>query len=216
MAYKLPGDIPARSALTIYTVGHSTRSLDELVGLLQAWHVQTLVDVRTVPRSRTNPQFNADVLPDALAGVGVRYVHSAALGGLRGRRKEAGPSPNAAWENPSFRNYADYAQTPAFAAGLEALLALAVEATCAIMSAEAVWWRCHRRIISDYLLVRGVAVYHIMSLTRADPATLTPFAEVQSDGTVRYPLLDGAPAGAPAVSPAADRRGAAPPPGEPG
>jgi uncharacterized protein (DUF488 family) len=211
-----PGDAPARSALTIYTVGHSTHPLPELVEWLHAWQVRTLVDVRTVPRSRTNPQFNADVLPEALAAAGLRYVHSAALGGLRGRRKAAGPSPNAAWENPSFRNYADYGLTPAFAAGLDALLALAAEATCAIMCAEAVWWRCHRRIISDYLLARGVVVYHIMSLTRADPATLTPFAEVQPNGTVRYPHLDGAPAGAPAVSPGPDRRGAAPPPGEPG
>jgi uncharacterized protein (DUF488 family) len=208
--------------MIIYTVGHSTHPLDEFLALLHGWHVQTLVDVRTVPRSRTNPQFNTGTLPGALAEAGLRYEHLAALGGLRGRRKGAAPSPNIAWENTSFRNYADYAQTPAFAAGLDALLALGAEATCAIMCAEAVWWRCHRRIISDYLLVRGVTVYHIMSLTKADPATLTPFAEVQPDGTLCYPGpdavpgLDGHPAGSPALPPGSDGLGPAPPPGEPG
>lgn len=202
--------------MTIYTVGHSTRSLEALIELLRAWDVRTLVDVRTVRRSRTNPQFNGDTLPEALAAGGLRYVALEALGGLRGRRKAAGPSPNTGWENASFRNYADYAQTPAFAAGLDALLSLAAKTPCAIMCAEAVWWRCHRRIISDYLLVRGVTVLHIMSLTRADPATLTPFAEVQPDGTLRYPRLDGDPAGPPAVPPGSDRLGPAPPPGQPG
>jgi uncharacterized protein (DUF488 family) len=209
-------------AMIIYTVGHSTHPLEAFIALLHAWQVQTLVDVRTVPRSRTNPQFNADTLPAALAGAGLRYVHLGALGGLRARGKAAGPPLNTAWENTSFRNYADYAETPAFAGGLNALLALAAEATCAIMCAEAVWWRCHRRIISDYLLVRGVTVYHIMTLTKADPATLTPFAEVQSDGTLRYPApsaipgLDGHPAGSAPLPPEPDGLGPAPPPGKPG
>ena len=161
--------------MTIYTVGHSTRSLDELIVVLRQWAVQTVVDVRTVPRSRTNPQFNADSLPAALAGAGLGYRHLAALGGLRGRRQDGGPSCNTAWENAGFRNYADYAQTPAFASGLEELLAFAAASTCAIMCAEAVWWRCHRRIITDYLLARAVPVLHIMSATQAELGPPDPF-----------------------------------------
>jgi uncharacterized protein (DUF488 family) len=208
--------------MTIYTIGHSTRTLDELITVLRAWTVQILVDVRTVPRSRTNPQFNADTLPAAMAGAGLGYTHLAALGGLRGRRKQAGPSCNTAWENTSFRNYADYAQTPAFAAGLADLLALADQAPCAIMCAEAVWWRCHRRIIADYLLARNLTVLHIMSATKIEPAHLTQFAEVQPDGTICYPG-PAAPPGAYAAAasatplpPGSDGAGAAPPAHESG
>jgi uncharacterized protein (DUF488 family) len=208
--------------MTIYTVGHSTHPLEVLIALLHAWDVQTLCDVRTVPRSRTNPQFNADTLPAALAAAGIGYVHLAALGGLRGRRNDGEPSCNAGWENTSFRNYADYARTPAFAAGLATLLDQAALTTCALMCAEAVWWRCHRRILTDYLLARGVPVRHIMSATQADAARLTPFAEVQPDGTLCYPGPAAAaeahddPAGAPALSPGTDGGGAAPATGEPG
>jgi uncharacterized protein (DUF488 family) len=170
----------------VFTVGHSTRSLDELVGVLRAWGIETLVDVRTVPRSRTNPQFNADTLPEALRDVGIAYVHMAGLGGLRGRKKGAA-SRNTGWEVDSFRNYADYAQTAPFARALEELLSLAARSTCAIMCAEAVWWRCHRRIIADYLLARGVQVRHVFDAKKAEDATPTPFLRRAEDGTLFYP-----------------------------
>ena len=172
--------------MVVYTIGHSTRSLEDLVRALRAWSVQTLVDVRTVPRSRTNPQFNADVLPAALGAEGIEYVHAAGLGGLRGK-KRGEPSRNTAWKNESFRNFADYAQTPAFAASLEELLERAARSTCAIMCAEAVWWRCHRRIIADYLLERGISVRHILGEARAEEAKPTPFLELEADGTLSYP-----------------------------
>jgi len=171
--------------VTVYTVGHSTRSLDELVDLLRGWGIQTLVDIRSVPRSRTNPQFNADVLPAELAKVGMRYVHLSALGGLRGKKKTA-PSRNFGWRVDSFRNFADYAETEPFARGLDELLTLASQSTCAIMCAEAVWWRCHRRIVADYLLARGACAKHILSADRAEEATMTPFATLAPDSTLIY------------------------------
>ncbi|MGH8326200.1 MAG: DUF488 family protein, partial [Steroidobacteraceae bacterium] len=125
----------------ILTIGHSTHSLAELIGLLREGGVDLLVDVRTVPRSRTNPQFNADSLPRELERAGIGYRHIAALGGLRGRRRGSGPSPNEFWENASFRNYADYATTAEFRTGLEELESLAATHRSAIMCAEAVWWR---------------------------------------------------------------------------
>jgi uncharacterized protein (DUF488 family) len=172
--------------MVVYTIGHSTRTLEELVRLLRARGVQSLVDVRTVPRSKTNPQFNADVLPAALRAEGIEYVGMAGLGGLRGKKKGS-PSRNTAWENESFRNYADYAQTPAFARALEELLDRAARSTCAIMCAEAVWWRCHRRIIADYLLARGVSVRHILGEARAEEAKPTPYLKIEANGTLSYP-----------------------------
>ncbi len=169
----------------MYTVGHSTRSLDELVNLLRGWGVETLVDIRTIPRSRKNPQFNADILPAEVAKCGMRYVHRSALGGLRGKKK-TGPSRNLGWQVDAFRNFADYAQTEPFRRGLDELLALASQSTCAIMCAEAVWWRCHRRIVADYLLVRGARVKHILSEDRAEEATMTPFAQRAENGTLDY------------------------------
>ncbi|MGH7093435.1 MAG: DUF488 family protein, partial [Stellaceae bacterium] len=153
--------------------------------------VDLLVDIRTVPRSRFNPQFNTDALPATLAAAGVGYRHLAALGGLRHHPKDAPPSRNTAWRNKAFRNYADYAETPVFRAGLGELLALAREHTPAIMCAEAVWWRCHRRIVTDYLLAAGVAVRHILAPGKIEPASLTPGAEKQPDGTIRYPAAQG-------------------------
>jgi uncharacterized protein (DUF488 family) len=170
----------------IYTVGHSTRSLDELTSVLRAWHIGTLVDIRTIPRSRTNPQFNADTLPAALAPAGVRYHGLPGLGGLR-RKKKGAASDNVGWTVDAFRNFADYAQTEPFARALDELLGLAAESTCAIMCAEAVWWRCHRRIVTDYLLARGVPVRHILSPAKAEDASMTPFARHKADGTLRYP-----------------------------
>lgn len=169
----------------IYTIGHSTRSADELVALLQAHDIRALADVRTVPRSRHNPQFNGDALAATLEARGVRYVPFPGLGGFR---KTTPDSPNAGWRNLSFRGYADYMQGPAFVEHLDALIALTRDAAVAIMCAEAVPWRCHRSLIADALVVRGFDVREIVSETRTTPHKLTPFAQV--DGTtIRYPAL---------------------------
>ena len=172
---------------TIFTIGHSTRSLSELVALLRQVSVDLLVDVRSVPRSRTNPQLNADTLPTLLAAAGICYRHLASLGGLRGRRKDRMPSPNTLWRNDRFRNYADYAATDAFRVGLGELTALARNHCCTIMCAEALWWRCHRRIIADYLLAQGILVMHILGSDKVDPATITAGAQRLADGTLVYP-----------------------------
>jgi len=169
-----------------FTIGHATRPLEELVALLSANGVECLVDVRTVPRSRTNPQFNKDVMPGSLAPYGLEYRHIAALGGLRGRKVDVPPDVNGYWENQSFHNYADYAMTPAFSEGLEELLALGAAKRCAIMCAETVWWRCHRRIITDYLLALGFDVFHIVSGEVPEPAKLTPDA-VAVGSHLEYP-----------------------------
>jgi uncharacterized protein (DUF488 family) len=171
----------------IFTIGHSTRTLAEFVALLRQVDVTLLVDVRSIPRSRATPQFNKDTLPGALAAEGIDYRHLGALGGRRHHRKSAPPSLNTYWRVDAFRNYADYAETDAFRAGLVALRELMRDARCAIMCAEAVWWRCHRRIISDYLLAGGTHVEHIMGLGQVVPATLTPGVRVLAGGTLRYP-----------------------------
>jgi uncharacterized protein (DUF488 family) len=173
--------------LRIYTIGHSTRGTAELIALLQAASVDLLVDVRSIPRSRHNPHFNIETLPQTLAQARIRYQHLAELGGRRGAAAPAGTSPNEGWRLPAFRNYADYALTPQFHAGLDALLAEAKTHTASIMCAEAVWWRCHRRIITDYLLVRDVAVYHILGPDQVGPASLTSGAVPQPDGSILYP-----------------------------
>jgi uncharacterized protein (DUF488 family) len=178
--------IEALPAGTIFTIGHSTRSVAELIALLREAGVDLLVDVRSVPRSRTNPQFNTDALPQALAEAGIGYRHIRALGGLRHHPKGAPQSPNVLWRNAAFRNYADYAMTEPFRRGLAELRGLAREHTCAIMCAEAVWWRCHRRLVADYLLSEGVPVGHIMGPGKIEPARLTPGAQPQSDGTILY------------------------------
>ncbi len=157
------------------------------MSLLWQVDVTLLVDVRSIPRSRTTPQFNAETLPESLAAEGIAYRHLAALGGRRHRRKGAPPSLNAYWRVAAFRSYADYAETPEFRAGLDALRSLAHDTRCAIMCAEAVWWRCHRRIITDYLLAGGMRVEHIMGPDQVVPATLTPGAFVMPDGALRYP-----------------------------
>ena len=177
---------PARPM--IYTLGHSTLPLTDFLALLHTYAITVLADIRTVPRSRANPQYNAEALTTSLATEGVRYVHLAQLGGLRGRRKDlpTGVSPNDGWENASFRNYADYALTPPFRDGLDVLLALA-DAPTAIMCAEAVWWRCHRRIVADYLVVRGVPVDDLVPPAPPQPHQLTAFARPQPDGTIYYP-----------------------------
>ena len=171
---------------TIFTIGHSTRSVAELVALLREAGVDFLVDVRSVPRSRANPQFNTDTLPEALAESDIGYRHIRALGGLRHHPKGAPESPNTLWRNGAFRNYADYAMTESFRDGLAELRGLAEEHVCAIMCAEAVWWRCHRRLIADYLLSDDVSVAHIMGPGKIDAARLTPGALPQPDGTLLY------------------------------
>ncbi len=176
-----------RGCFPFYTVGHSTRSLAELVALLSAPGIDCLADVRTIPRSRTNPQFNADVLPETLAPYGIGYRHFPKLGGLRARRSDGRPSPNGLWRNASFRNYADYAETAEFRDGLSRLRELGREHTVAIMCAEAVWWRCHRRIIADYLLAGGEEVFHLLGAGKIQPAKMTPGAKRMPDGTLVYP-----------------------------
>jgi uncharacterized protein (DUF488 family) len=175
---------------TIFTIGHSTRPIGEFLILLQQVSVNLLVDVRSIPRSRTNPQFNAEALPETLGSAGISYRHLPALGGLRHRKKGTSPSLNTYWHVAAFRNYADYAATDTFRTGLNELQALARDNCCAIMCAEAVWWRCHRRIIADYLLAQGVPVMHIMGLNKIDPAKLTPGARVLPKGTLVYPAAE--------------------------
>ena len=170
----------------IFTIGHSTRLTDDLIVLLREAGVDLLVDVRTVPRSRFNPQFNTDALPVPLAEAGIGYCHLAALGGLRHHPKGAPPSRNTGWRSEPFRNYADYALTSAFRAGLDELLGLARDHSPAIMCAEAVWWRCHRRIVTDYLLNIGVEVRHVIDHGKIDQASLTPGAAPQPDGSILY------------------------------
>jgi uncharacterized protein (DUF488 family) len=170
----------------IFTIGHSTRSIGEFVELLRSGPANLVVDVRTVPKSRRNPQYGEDVIADELAPYQVGYARIAGLGGLRGRSHEVPPEVNGFWENQSFHNYADYALSPEFAAALDELLELSSERRCAIMCAEAVWWRCHRRIIADYLLARGRTVLHLMGDGRVTPAQLTPGAKVEH-GSIVYP-----------------------------
>ena len=172
---------------TIFTIGHSTRTLAEFIALLREGRIELLVDVRSVPRSRTNPQFNVDVLPEALAVAGDRLPSSTRAWRPRHRSKSAMPFPNTLWRNASFRNYADYAETDAFRLGLEELKALGRDKCCGIMCAEAVWWRCRRRIIADYLLASGVPVAHIMGRGKVVPAKLTPGIRSLPGGALVYP-----------------------------
>lgn len=173
--------------LPFFTVGHSNRSPEALVELLRGPRVERVVDIRKIPRSRSNPQFNEDTLAATLAACGIAYEHLAALGGLRGKAAGLAPDVNGFWTNESFHNYADYALSAQFRAGLERLLDEGRDRRCAIMCSEAVWWRCHRRIVADYLIAHGQAVFHIMAKNRLEPARLTPGAAVQADGTVVYP-----------------------------
>jgi uncharacterized protein (DUF488 family) len=185
-------DQTVASTNPVFTIGHSARSIDAFTSLLAEAKVDLCVDVRSIPRSRTNPQFNSEVLPDLLAAVGIGYRHLRALGGRRGRPDDSAPSPNGLWRIAAFRNYADYAMTAPFRAGLDELLTLALERRCAIMCAEAVWWRCHRRIITDYLLAAGLSVAHIMAPHDIEPAQPTAGVERAQGGVLIYPPASGA------------------------
>jgi uncharacterized protein (DUF488 family) len=174
---------PTGRSAEVLTIGHSTRPIEEFVALLEAHGVTRLVDVRSLPRSRRNPQFNQDQLPDTLARAGIAHTSMPELGGLRTPRPD---STNLAWRNESFRGYADHMQTPAFDAALDRLLDLARRDRVAIMCAEALPWRCHRSLIADALVARGHGVSHILSRSNAQPHALAPFARVE-DGHVSYP-----------------------------
>jgi uncharacterized protein (DUF488 family) len=170
-----------------FTIGHSTRSVAEFVELLRESKIRLVTDVRTVPRSRTNPQFNRDVLPATLSEFAIDYEHITELGGLRPRSLTVPPSMNAFWENASFHKYADYAMSEEFKSGLMRLRESGHAKRSAIMCAEAVWWRCHRRIIADYLIAAGDEVFHILGRNHVDQARVTPAANLSPTGVVAYP-----------------------------
>ena len=172
--------------MTLWTVGHSTRPFDEFLALLQAHGIRRLVDVRTIPRSRHNPQFDTDRLAKGLKKAALAYLHMPQLGGLRKPRRD---SINAGWKNTSFRGYADYMQTEPFSNALEKLTASSNKIPTAIMCAEAVPWRCHRSLIADALAVRGWTVRHIMTTTKADRHRITAFAVIDQD-RLTYPPPD--------------------------
>lgn len=170
----------------VLTIGHSTHTLENFIQLLQAHGVTCLADVRTIPRSRHNPQFNKDTLPQSLKKAGIKYIHLSALGGLRHATQD---SPNSGWRNAYFRGFADYMQTPQFEKAIDKLIIFINKQRLALMCAEAVPWRCHRSLIADALLVRGIHAEHIMSLTSRQIHKLTPFAKVR--GTrITYPAED--------------------------
>ncbi len=177
----------ASAKTPFFTIGHSNRSLEEFVELLKRAQIELVADIRKVPGSRANPQFNGDALRKTLAAAGISYEHIAALGGLRTKSRTLSKDLNGFWTNTSFHNYADYALTAEFHAGLDHLLAAGHRQRCTMMCSEAVWWRCHRRIVTDYLIASGETVLHIMGPGRFAPASLTVGALIQSGGHVVYP-----------------------------
>jgi uncharacterized protein (DUF488 family) len=181
---------PTSEPPPVFTIGHSTRAIPDFAEILRRERIELVVDVRTVPRSRTNPQYNFDVLPGELAPWQIAYERIAGLGGLRGRSRTVAPEVNGYWENQSFHNYADYALSDEFEDALEQLMTVAAERRTAIMCAEAVWWRCHRRIIADYLLLCERSVLHLMGEGRSEPALMTPSAR-EREGRLVYPAPDG-------------------------
>lgn len=172
----------------IFTIGHSTKPIAAFVELLSVGKVASVVDIRSISRSRANPQYNRDVLPAALASCQIGYDEIPQLGGLRKKSKTIPPDVNGFWTNRSFHNYADYALSAEFRTGLDRLLELAASRRCAIMCAEAVWWRCHRRIVADYLLHLNREVFHLMGRSHAEPAVMTAAARFEADDLV-YPAL---------------------------
>ncbi len=174
-------------AFPFFTIGHSTRPIGEFIDLLAASEIGLVVDVRTIPRSRTNPQYDREALSESLLGFKIAYQHVPELGGRRPRAQNIAPNVNAFWENQSFHNYADYAMGSGFRSGLARLRELGSVQCCAVMCAEAVWWRCHRRIIADYLLIAGEPVFHILGPNAVAPASLTTVATPHPDGALTYP-----------------------------
>jgi uncharacterized protein (DUF488 family) len=170
-----------------FTIGHATRPIAEFIELLTEAEVRLVVDVRTVPRSRTNPQFDRETLAVSLAAFDTGYRHIAALGGLRPRQREISASINAYWQNQSFHNYADYAMSREFRSGLDELRELGHGKRCAVMCAETLWWRCHRRIIADYLLAAGDSVFHILRAGHVEPAHMTAAAKRRPGDVLIYP-----------------------------
>ena len=168
---------------TVFTIGHSNRPLEDFLAILKAYGIRRVIDIRTIPRSRHNPQFNREELSRSLHAAKIAYVHLKKLGGLRHARPD---SKNLGWHNASFRGFADYMQTEEFQLGLERVLKLTATKPSAFMCAEAVPWRCHRSLVADALLVRHVPVSHILSSSRAQPHTLTPFARVRGK-QIAYP-----------------------------
>jgi uncharacterized protein (DUF488 family) len=174
-------------AFSYFTIGHSTRPIAEFINLLTASEIDLIVDVRTIPRSRTNPQYNREALPGSLSAFQIAYEHIVELGGRRAHTQGIAPDVNAFWENQSFHNYADYAMGGSFRSGFARLRELGAVRRCAVMCAEAVWWRCHRRIIVDYLLVAGESAFHILGPKAVSPASLTKGATPIPDGVLTYP-----------------------------
>jgi uncharacterized protein (DUF488 family) len=170
-----------------FTIGHSTRPIDVFVELLQSQSIDLVVDVRTIQRSRANPQYNSDRLGEALTHHRIGYEQIAALGGLRSKRREVPADLNAFWRNRSFHNYADYAMSAEFASGLQRLRDLGRSKSVAVMCAEVLWWRCHRRIISDYLIAAGDDVFHILDQKHVECALMTKGARLLPNGTLVYP-----------------------------
>ena len=181
--------VPAQRSMAypFFTIGHATRPISEFIDLLQAAEITLVADVRTVPRSRTNPQYNRDALPPSLAACSIGYEHIAALGGLRSRKREVSRELNEFWQNDSFHNYADYAMSEAFRVGLAHLRDLGRKRRCAIMCAETLWWRCHRRIITDYLLAADETVFHILGRGEIALAAMNQAAQIQPSGCLAYP-----------------------------
>ncbi len=180
---------PENTSPVVLTIGHSTQSLEDFIHLLQAHDVKKVVDVRTVPRSQHNPQFNRETLPANLGPAGIGYIHLSGLGGLRHPHPD---SPNRGWRNSSFRGFADYMQTQDFEKSLEMMIQFARQERISLMCAEALPWRCHRSLIADALLIRGIRVEHILSPTHCQPHSFTPWAKVH--GTqITYPSQENVP-----------------------
>jgi uncharacterized protein (DUF488 family) len=172
---------------SFFTVGHSTRSVPAFVDLLRPQEIKLVVDVRAIPRSHTNPQYNSEKFANALADFQINYVHIAALAGLRGKANEVAADVNAFWENRSFHNYADYAMGEEFRSGLARLREMGHANISVIMCAEAVWWRCHRRIIADYLIAANETVFHILGPNRIERARITQGVQFGTAGALKYP-----------------------------
>lgn len=186
-----------KTAPPLYTIGHSTRTIEAFLEALKSVHIECLIDVRAFPRSRTNPQFNGDVLPAALASAGIRYEHLPGLAGRRPKSKEVDPAVNGYWKVAGFHNYADYALGDAFGASFRELLAISEARRSAMMCSEVLWWRCHRRIIADYALAAGREVIHVFEAGHVESARLNEAAVLRADRTVTYPPPGKGPQSAP-------------------